>query len=315
MATPEHQELANFIKSVHQTLRDDAGALGTKEAWKTHCQDQDKLKKYASAMQQLAVHHWEKNALLNDKAVSRVLWIHGACEEYFCNFNKHREKEERIMKTCFENQKLIHIDPQEYLTASKLKLLDVGSCYNPFKKFEIYDVTAVDIAPANNEVLKYDFLNQTPLDVTVKLQQTPFDIIVFSLLLEYLPDPDQRLTCCLNAYKLLKPGGILTIITPDSNHVGSKHRIFKSWQIVLARHGFIRVKYEKLPYLHCMVFRKALFLEVAERWAHVHDRDEFYKKMHIPQDFRQEKSERSNKIENKWVEDSFLQELDCNVLN
>lgn len=38
------------------------------------------------------------------------------------------------------------IDP--FINKPTLRLLDVGSCYNPFATFEQFDVVAVDIAPA-----------------------------------------------------------------------------------------------------------------------------------------------------------------------
>ena len=38
------------------------------------------------------------------------------------------------------------IDP--FIGKPTLKLLDVGSCYNPFSAFEEFEVVAVDIAPA-----------------------------------------------------------------------------------------------------------------------------------------------------------------------
>jgi len=44
-----------------------------------------------------------------------------------------------------------------------------------------------------------------------------FHGIVFSLLLEYLPSPKQRWTCCVKAHQLLQVNSVLVIITPDSN--------------------------------------------------------------------------------------------------
>lgn len=37
----------------------------------------------------------------------------------------------------------------------KLKLLDVGSCYDPFRSFNEFDTTAIDISPANEVMLEY----------------------------------------------------------------------------------------------------------------------------------------------------------------
>lgn len=91
----------------------------------------------------------------------------------------------------------------------KILLLDVGSCYNPFKLFDKFHVTAIDIAPATDEVYECDFLNVTIGESTEisqlhdvqsqsvqQLGKNSYHVIVFSLLLEYLPTSDQRLKCC-----------------------------------------------------------------------------------------------------------------------
>lgn len=41
---------------------------------------------------------------------------------------------------------------------SKISVLDVGSCYNPFKEFEELDVLPVDLCPALESVYQCDFL-------------------------------------------------------------------------------------------------------------------------------------------------------------
>ena len=53
--------------------------------------------------------------------------------------------------------------------------------------------------------------------VTV-LPGASFDACIFSLLLCYMPTPAQRYRCCQKARQLLRPGGLLLVITPDSNH-------------------------------------------------------------------------------------------------
>nr|KAG5687419.1 hypothetical protein BaRGS_019818 [Batillaria attramentaria] len=87
----------------------------------------------------------------------------------------------------------------------KVRLLDVGSCYNPFCQFDEFLPIAIDISPAN----ECDFLS---LEITEPLHLAPdagdtflrklsspierlphglFHVVVFSLLLEYLPAPQQ----------------------------------------------------------------------------------------------------------------------------
>lgn len=301
MSTSEQTDLSDFIKSIHKKLREEAKLLGTEKAWKHHCEDQQNLEKYAKTMQDLAVNHWDKNSKDNSKVISRVSWVYDACKQYFEDIRRYQNKEVKIANEYLgEDINNTLVIPSDF-TQRTFELLDVGSCYNPFRQFDIFSVLPIDIAPANTEVLKCDFLDVEICEklliengVVKQLKTHSYDVIVFSLLLEYLPSTNQRLKCCLNAYNLLKYEGILIIITPDSNHVGSNAKVIKSWRYVLAKHGFTRVKYEKLPYLHCMVFRKALLKEVAQRWAELHASEAFFEEIYIPQDFRNDHRKKSD---------------------
>ncbi|KAG7211586.1 hypothetical protein KM043_010842 [Ampulex compressa] len=109
---------------------------------------------------------------------------------------------------------------------------------------------------------------------------------------EYLPCPKQRFICCKKAYDLLKNGGVLIVISPDSKHVGANAKFMKSWRYVLSKLGFMRIKYEKMRHIHCMMYRKCTVKEVALRWAELQDLpkdDPLYQvedKIYIPQDFQ-----------------------------
>lgn len=290
MSNSEHIRLANIIKTTHKTLREESKIWGSDKAWQRHCNDSAVLQDYATAMRDLAVNYWEVNSLKTQKATSRINWTYQACKWYFEHIDIFRNKELRV---CDKILNLTYNLPFTECLKPPFEVLDVGSCYNPLEQFEgFFQVLAIDIAPADSKVLTCDFLS-VPLGPSTiitesveQLKKNHFDVVVFSLLLEYLPDPVQRLNCCLKAYELLKNEGILVVITPDSNHVGSNSKIIKSWQYVLAQHGFIRVKYEKLPHLHCMLFRKAQFVQVASRWAGVHKNQGFYDHLYIPQDLQ-----------------------------
>ncbi|CAH1980062.1 unnamed protein product [Acanthoscelides obtectus] len=197
------------------------------------------------------------------------------------------------------------------------KLLDVGSCYNPFKKFQCFDTLAIDIAPAVEDVVKCDFLDlkvDEKLSISntkciLELPKCSFNIVIFSLYLEYLPTPKQRLDSCLKAYKLLKTEGLLVIISPDSNHVGANAKIMKSWRTCLAKVGFSRVKYEKLTHLHCMAFRKSYLKEIPLRWVQIYPNLDVYDEMFIPQDFKKlgESSHKSEPYEIEFNKELPLQ--------
>ena len=81
-------------------------------------------------------------------------------------------------------------------------------------------------------------------------------VVVFSLLLEYLPTSQQRVACCQTAWKLLIVDGLLLIVTPDSRQQHRNHRFTRDWRKTIESVGFARCRYEKLQHLHCMAFRK-----------------------------------------------------------
>ena len=109
------------------------------------------------------------------------------------------------------------------------KVLDVGSCHNPLKTILVnnksFDITAIDLTPATSDVLCGDFIqipvgNDLFLDpnkTEVKcLPQNYYDSVIFCLLLEYLPSPKLRLIAVQKAIEVLKPFGILIIVTPGT---------------------------------------------------------------------------------------------------
>lgn len=289
MASQEQINLSTFIKSVHKDLRQSTKLLGAQLAWENHCRNKATLSKYSQNMMQLATDYWNKNHTNGKVMNNRIYWTQNICVDYFLNTNlMHlREKEETIA-----SKLNINVNGYEILTPEKIKLLDVGSCYSPFKSFNKFEVTAIDIAPANSDVYECDFLNvllsskfKHQKQCLLEIPRDYFHVIVFSLFLEYLPTPAQRELCCQKAYNLLRREGLLIIITPDSKHVGANVKIMKSWRHLLAKMGFNRIKYEKLQHIHCMAFRKCLNSDIAKRWSFLHDTDDVFKEMSIPQDF------------------------------
>ena len=153
--------------------------------------------------------------------------------------------------------------------------------------------------------------NKTPSPTTTTtttittINSSSYDVIILSLLLEYLPSPYQRYQCCEKAYQILSPNGILAIITPDSKHQGANSILYQLWRVTLANLGFIRVRYDKQSHFHGLVFRKSLsravckldsirFLNNAKKTSlSVRDKlkgidyDKVMFEMYIPQDFVQ----------------------------
>lgn len=191
----------------------------------------------------------------------------------------------------------------------KVRILDVGSCYNPFLEFEEFLALGIDLCPAVESVYQCDFLN---IDITEPLRDTTdamtsyldglcspvqglpqagFHVVVFSLLLEYFPSPLQRCVCCEKAHKLLALNGLLLIITPDSSHQNRNAPMIRSWRVAIESLGFRRWRYVKQEHLHCMAFRKVVC--TTSKGSQFKGGDVGADMMYIPQDFRDPETEES----------------------
>lgn len=291
MASLEHIELSTYIKNVHNSLRSNFKKMGFESAWQMHCEDDKVLEEYAQAMKKLATEFWDKNAEVDYKVISRITWVYENIKKYFSkDLLKQRQREIDVLLQMEVQLKLFNYT--KYDSNQKLNILDVGSCYNPFKIYDNYNVIPIDIAPSTEDVFKCDFLSvKTNSDNTflnrniISLKKEYYHVVIFSLLLEYIPSPEKRLECCIKAYDLLDNEGILVIITPDSKHVGANAKYMKSWRFALSLIGFSRIKYEKLPYIHCMTFRKCINDNFSKRWAKMHENDGFETNISIPQDY------------------------------
>lgn len=378
------KRLAEVIKRTHKKLRkryrqgDDESKL-----WEEHIQNGNELQSYAKAMHKLATEHWEGTHQTN---VSRVLWIYNAIKQYFHEGELQRVTEKEMRKLKHLELEVDFCDCNRYEASYTIKLLDVGSCYNPFSVYSDLEVTAIDLCPALESVAQCDFLNlqvtvsdnndksgdvedyaknfpqlhpekdessvdndetseargpvndssrtklsESPLLDEVKLiceekiteenrsgckpeerkttncisslESNSYDVLVFSLFLEYIPSPKQRFQCCQKAYSLLRPNGILCIITPDSKHQNANVHIYKLWKMSLGFLGFSRTRYEKLTHFHGMVFRKGLCkaawkldaereiavmqkTQVKSKFAAI-DYKNISSEMYIPQDFQE----------------------------
>ena len=244
-------DLANIIKGTHAELRLKVQKIVSEtptnelesrlnDVWNNHADIvmSSNQKSYANAMGTLARQVWEHDSSAEDRSQSRIDWIKRHIDKYFFE-NDHFRFEERLQR------KLLHLadpDPETmiYDTTSisfgeKISVLDVGSCYNPLGKFSRYHVVAIDLSPATKNVFQCDFVNVKLIDNSsgdqmtfdendptriVSISTNSFDVVVFCLLLEYLPLSQLRYRVCQKALRVLKNGGLLIIVTPDSCHQG-----------------------------------------------------------------------------------------------
>jgi len=275
----DHIRLADSIKSVHATLREKIReGQSFEEVWSEHLKDESLLESYSSSMNTLATKHWTK--LENEDAdTSRILWTRAKIQDYFSGsgLTKQLQRDANRLKRQIsyreeQNDNVVDMpvlqDPNNDYRNSKIcekiKVLDVGSCYNPFSKFSELEVTAIDIAPVyQNNVYKSDFLKLNVSEKSelkegevISLKCACYDVVIFCFLLEYLPQTKPRYDCCLKAYHLLKQNGVLIILTPDSCHQQRNNLIIKGWKEALLQMGFQQVYYEKKQHFHGLVVRK-----------------------------------------------------------
>ena len=129
MASEEHKRLASFIKSVHKTLRSASSDRAPEEVWAEHLGKEALLQEYARCMQELATEHWT-----DDTESSRITWTRSQVTSYFRAGGREREHS-RDFK--FARRKEVSWNvPSQSQSSKRLRVLDVGSCYNPFRQFE-----------------------------------------------------------------------------------------------------------------------------------------------------------------------------------
>ncbi|XP_078530540.1 S-adenosylmethionine sensor upstream of mTORC1 isoform X2 [Lissotriton helveticus] len=269
----EQEKLSGVVKSVHRRLRKKYREVGDFDTiWREHCNDEETLSEYAVAMKNLADNHWAKTC----EGEGRIEWC----------------------------RSLTHLP-------GKIRLIDVGSCFNPFLKFDEFLTVGIDIVPAVESVYKCDFLNlqlQQPLqlaqdavDAFLKQLKNPIDslpgelfhVVVFSLLLSYFPAPYQRWICCKKAHELLALNGLLLIITPDSANQNRHAVMMKSWKIAIESLGFKRLKYSKFSHMHLLAFRKVSLKTINDLVSR-----NYPEMLYIPQDFNN-------------IEDEAYSEMPC----
>uniref|UniRef100_A0A8C5EJG2 S-adenosylmethionine sensor upstream of mTORC1 n=1 Tax=Gouania willdenowi TaxID=441366 RepID=A0A8C5EJG2_GOUWI len=298
----EQEKLSGLVKNVHRRLRRKYREVGDFDRiWREHCEDEQTLSQYALAMKNLADNHWTKNC----EGEGRIEWCRSVCQEYFLDGGMKRMLEKDAKSAATINTSRPAPDQQSSISQlGKMRLLDVGSCFNPFLKFDEFLTVGIDIVPAVESVYKCDFLNlqlQQPLQLAGDAVETflrhlhnPIDalpaqlfhVVVFSLLLSYFPSPYQRWICCKKAHELLELHGLLLIITPDSSHQNRHALMMRSWRVAVESLGFKRYKYVKYSHMHLIAFRKMSLTTTSDLVSR-----NYPEMLYIPQDFNSNEEE------------------------
>ena len=130
-----------------------SGGKPVDELWRDHVGDRGTLHAYSKAMRELATGPWAEND------GDRISWCVQTCNEYWFDrlerlILKDLRRQSHGMATLVQPSLLPASQSAVTETVDRLqsgvwRLLDVGSCYNPFLAWPQFVVTAIDIAPAS----------------------------------------------------------------------------------------------------------------------------------------------------------------------
>jgi hypothetical protein len=298
---------AVYVSNYHRTLMTRwraglEGELDIDQAWEECLGDAAGLEKYAQSMKALGG-RWLAQS--QAEVPSRVGWCIDMVE-LFCSggglvsaLQKAQKREffvaqGRKMNTAEVTAALQHAASRrdrlldesrpgcDTCGCVRLRVLDVGSCYDPFFAYrrDKWDITAMDLCPAEARVFQCDFvrlavaspaqgaqqcascsiaaLGSNSSRAVAELPAESQQVVIFCLLLSFMPSPEHRWRCCLNAWKLLKHDGLLLIVSPMSiqykPHRGSAG--LKQWRESIEGLGFERWQQQVVERNHCMAYRK-----------------------------------------------------------
>nr|XP_006815120.1 PREDICTED: 25S rRNA (adenine(2142)-N(1))-methyltransferase-like [Saccoglossus kowalevskii] len=94
------------------------------------------------------------------------------------------------------------------LKGEKIHLLDVGALDLNYKKYFWIKCTAIDLNPQHRKIIKADFLQFQSDECAV------YDVLVLSLVINFVGDPLKRGRMLIKAQVLLKQKGYLIIVLP-----------------------------------------------------------------------------------------------------
>ena len=189
------------IQALHQTL--------IKSSWEETVAEEANLREYAEAATAMGNKTW---------VAKGNQWMLNMCRDFFKGgyaLRKYRRSLHRRGQSVDQDFK----DDLDQLEGRDVRLLDVGSCYNPFLGTPGFQVTALDLCPMSPTVLICDFLelhvgdkDSSPVFAdNQRLAELPaesFDAVTISLVLSYLPTPELRAKMISKARSLLVPSSM-----------------------------------------------------------------------------------------------------------
>ena len=256
--TQRHKRLREAVRETVSSRGSGSGVeKAFDEAWSETKTETRALTEYAECMSELAQAHWQQEA----QGDSRIDWCLSTLESFF------------------NRETTLSSNGPGLGAGGAIRLLDVGSCYDPFRGKPGLEVMACDLQPAQGspKVYRCDFLeleissaieeaershqkrdekgeiplleSPSPHQQLTSLPSAWFDVVVFSLVLSYVPSGSRRADAVWKARRLLRPGGLLLIVTPQSTIRLSNSvqlPILREWRGAMEAMGLVFHKCEHL---------------------------------------------------------------------
>jgi len=298
--TRKNREMFEKITSRHKKL---ITSLEKGTAWEVAvAADEASLVDYAKAATAMGEKQWVQQGNEWMVALATEFFKCGGAKRHFLKSKKVQYFSEHGEHMPSEQYSSLSSTLQEDVSGDqKLRLLDVGSCYNPIRHHgNTFDVTAIDLCPEHESVYTCDFLvlevglggnNSKPVytpcnskggivsagetvNANFRIHQLPaesFDVITMSLVLSYLPSHLQRSAMIEKARELLARRatqhshrvGLLLIIEKESCLRSSVNY----WKQAICNTGFELYRYEVLisekKKAHAFAFAKVEHVNVA----------------------------------------------------
>lgn len=250
------QGVYRTIASHHKSL------VGEPTQYERFTRSNAALEKYASAATYMGNRRWVRASLE---------WMEQRMLHFFTGGGARRAEMKSLRKRGLNSiPESVKSIPDNLIGARKIKLLDVGSCHNPFAKCKsrhALDVMALDLKPAAEGVYQCDFFDvgtvaqgcQPVLDPTMqkllKLPVNTYDVVTISLVLSYLPSPMQRVEMVKRARQLLRKPldakssydtGLLLIMDTPATLGCQNQELLGLWKSEIAAIGFELIAYQLL---------------------------------------------------------------------
>ena len=280
------KKMFDAIQGHHAHLRTLVGQSegGTAASdWRAAIGDQDNLRRYAAAADQIATREWTQQGI-DWCAAQAVDFFH---EGGMARLLRKEARQRTGSRWVSDEEKAAIESATAGLGAARapIRLLDVGSCGSLFDGVDGLDVTAIDLCPKPGlpHVHQADFLAlevgpagsppvaephpEYPAGSLRRLAANSSDALVMSLVLSYLPQPSLRAAMVAKARRLLRAPspaeplgarGVLliheTLALDKKSHTQPLQSNVRAWVDAIERLGFVHLRHATLKRSHGLAF-------------------------------------------------------------